>query len=651
LAVLLAAALGTLSPSRVSAQPARAVVSGVVTNGGGDPQPTVTVSLTSLDSGLERRVVTDVDGSFVIGGLPPGAYQVRVQEDAFVPYTGDVFVIQPGERRTMAIALVAAPAAAAPPVPAPPATTPDYLPTPDRWDLELPVWERYPPDSRGATPFVPGRARDPYNRNILKGDYPVIGQDIFFVLTMVGEIPLEYRRVPTPSGVSTDQPDSDAFFGRPGQFSIAPEALLSFELFKGDTAFAPRAWAFRVTPAFNVNYVNVGERNIVEPTPEAGTTRRRSDVALQEAFGELKLADVGSHYDFISIRAGIQPFNSDFRGFLFRDTNLGVRLFGNWGSNRNQWNVAYFDQLEKDTNSELNLMSRRNQHVVVANYYRQDFLTPGYTISPSFHANLDHGDQPYFDANGFLVRPAPVGVVQPHRVAAYYAGLGGDGHWGRLNVTHQFYQAFGVDDFNGIAAQKVRINAQFAAAEVSVDHDWWRIKGALIAASGDKDPSDGQARGFDAIFDNPNIAGGPFSFWNREGIRLAGTLVDLVGRNSLLPSLRSSKIEGQANFVNPGLLEFDAGWSGDVTPKLRASVNVNLLRFQHTEVLETLLFQQSIDRAIGLDTSAGVEYRPWLNENVVISAGASMFAPAAGFRNILTSQTLVAPFVVLTVRY
>src|ERR1019366_4911944 len=199
----------------------------------------------------------------------------------------------------------------------------------------------------------------------------------------------------------------------------------------------------------------------------------------------------------------------------------------------------YFDQLEKDTNSELNLMSRRNQHLVVANYYRQDFLTPGYTISPSFHANLDHGDQSYFDANGFLVRPAPVGVVQPHRVTAYYAGLGGDGHWGRLNVTHQFYQAFGVDDFNGIAAQKVRINAQFAAAEVSVDHDWWRIKGAAIAASGDKDPSDGQARGFDAIFDNPSIAGGPFSFWNREGIRLAGTLVDLVGRNSLLPSLRS----------------------------------------------------------------------------------------------------------------
>ena len=86
---------------------------------------------------------------------------------------------------------------------------------------------------------------------------------------------------------------------------------------------------------------------------------------------------------------------------------------------------------------------------------------------------------------------------------------------------------------------------------MSVDHDWWRIKGAVIAASGDKDPGDDRARGFDAILDNPNIAGGPFSFWNREGIRLAGTLVDLVGRNSLLPSLRSSKTKGRPTSSTP----------------------------------------------------------------------------------------------------
>src|SRR4029078_2659072 len=128
-------------------------------------------------------------------------------------------------------------------------------------------------------------------------------------------------------------------------------------------AFRPRDWAVRATPVFNLNYVHTEERSIVEPSPEAGKTRRRPHVGLQEAFVEAKLFDVGANYDFVSVRAGIQPFTSDFRGFLFRDTNLGVRLFGNWGRNRNQWNVAYFDQLEKETNSELNLTERRNQKV------------------------------------------------------------------------------------------------------------------------------------------------------------------------------------------------------------------------------------------------------------------------------------------------
>src|SRR6185369_8968533 len=113
----------------------------------------------------------------------------------------------------------------------------------------------------------------------------------------------------------------------------------------------------------------------VDATPEEGKKRRRTDIALQEAFGELKLADIGPNYDFVSVRGGIQPFTSDFRGFLFRDVNLGARVFGTWGRSRNQWNVVAFDQLEKETNSELNLLQLRDQQVFIANYYRQDFLT------------------------------------------------------------------------------------------------------------------------------------------------------------------------------------------------------------------------------------------------------------------------------------
>ena len=47
-----------------------------------------------------------------------------------------------------------------------------------------------------------------------------------------------------------------------------------------------------------------------------------------------------SRYDFHSIRIGIQPFQSDFRGFLFNDSQLGIRLFGNRHNNRFQYNVC-----------------------------------------------------------------------------------------------------------------------------------------------------------------------------------------------------------------------------------------------------------------------------------------------------------------------
>jgi hypothetical protein len=574
-----------------------------------------------------------------------------------------------GEERTVTLALKAgfkppalpaalddadadAPPATQPAAPAvKPTPTPDFVPMPDRWRLEFPVWQRYPREIEGEFPYVQGRALDPYNVNAVKGDRPIAGQDVFLILTATSETVAEYRRLPTTSGVSAEEAGSQDFFGQGEQYALVPVGVVSLELFKGDTAFRPRTWALRVTPVINLNYIATRERNVVYVTPELGPARRRQDMALQEAFGEVKLFDVGRNYDFVSVRAGIQPFTSDFRGFLFRDTNLGVRAFGSSGRNRNQWNVAVFDQLEKDTHSELNLTERRNQRVYLANFYRQDFLTPGYTISPSFHANFDDGEELFYDLNGSLVRPSPVGLVRGHQVHAYYAGIGGDGHIGRLNITHQFYQAFGRDDFNGISARETDIRAEFAAVELSVDRNWYRPKAAFVYASGDGDPDDDRARGFDAILDNPNIAGGPFSFWNRQGIRLAQTFVSLVGRNSVLPSLRSSKTEGQANFVNPGLMLISGGLDAELTRKLRMTVNVNYARFHRTEVLERLLFQSSIDRAIGIDAGAGFQWRPLLNDNVVIQAGASLFVPGRGFKQISTDDLLYAPFAAVTFTY
>ena len=175
------------------------------------------------------------------------------------------------------------------------------------------------------------------------------------------------------------------------------------------------------------------------------------------------------------------------------------------------------------------------------------------------------------------------------------------------------------------------------ALEASIDKDWARFKASAFFASGDDDIDDGKAKGFDTIYDFTNFAGGPFSFWNRSGIPLTQTAVFLKAPGSLLPSLRSNKFEGQANFVNPGLLLLNAAVDLELTPKLKAVLNANYLRFHKTGALESLLFQPGIRKTIGIDLGAGVLYRPLLNENVVIQAGLTALLPGAGFDDLFSS--------------
>jgi hypothetical protein len=138
--------------------------------------------------------------------------------------------------------------------------------------------------------------------------------------------------------------------------------------------------------------------------------------------------------------------------------------------------------------------------------------------------------------------------------------------------------------------------------------------------------------------DHPNFAGGEFSFWNQQEIRLTGTGGQLVGPGSLLPTLRSSKLQGQSNFVNPGLGLFNAGIDVDVTPKLRAFINYNYLRFVHTESLEAALLQENVRHEIGHDLGLGFIYRPLLSENIIVTAGASGLRRGRGFNDIYSSN-------------
>jgi Carboxypeptidase regulatory-like domain len=647
----------------------------------------------NAQTGEEFASSSSGEGVFRIFPMPPGTYELRIEASGYANFSLPALALSANEVVALEIHLVSAATAESrshlprqpelgPPLPASGAAiegsyrefchrldadpnyilelAPDALPpvadvfntVPSRWELPQPAYRRYA--APGDSPYARPHWYDPYHHNRFKGDEPVwpelFGQQVFLDFTGSAETFLEGRRVPTPTGVSTAEPGNPSFFGNGNQLFLDQTFRFSFDLFHGDTSFKPADWRIRITPEVSLNYLSVAELGVVSPDVRKGTTRFDNHIGLQEAFFEYKIADLSPNYDFISERAGIQQFNADFRGFLFVDEQPGLRIFGDWQNDRIEYNAAYFNFLEKNSNSGLNSFASRGQQVVLANIYIQDFFFPGYTAEFIGAWNKDDPSI-HYDDNGFLVRPEPIGAVVnqgvgpiPHGIRVGYFGWLGSGHIKRLNLTHAFYEAAGEDTFNPIAGRRVTVNAQMAAAEVSLDRDWIRYRVSAFYASGDANPRGGRANGFDSIVDLPNFAGGLFSFWNREAIRLTGTGVDLTQDGSLLPNMRSSKNEGQSNFVNPGIFLVNAGADINITPKLKGFANFNFLRFMDTEPLELVFFNSPIHHTIGEDLGAGVEYRPPLSENLVLTGGGALLQPGQGFRDLYTGRLQFSVF-------
>ena len=530
-----------------------------------------------------------------------------------------------------------APPAVAPPalgnpnaVPPPqPVDTENFIPVPDRWRIL---------DTLGRKENI----FDPYNTNTLKGDKPIFGNDWFFSLDLINDTLYQPSRVPVPVGPqSVARPGENSVFGRYGRDLVANTTILSLDLFKGDTAYKPPYYEFKLTPVFNFNHVDVGELGLINIDPRQGQTRDDKFLGLQEAFVDYHIRNVSERYDFDSVRVGIQPFSTDFRGFLFQDDQLGVRFFGNRDNNRWQYNLAYFRRLQKDTNSGLNDVEQklRQDDVLVANVYHQDFPVTGFTSQLEYVRNTNNeGKEFHYDTNGFLVTPAQIGDGRGYNYEVNYFGYNGDGHFGRVNLTASTYFAIGHQDhnqFSGLPNSGQTIASYFAALEPSMDFDWIRVRLSALFASGDSNPQGGRATGFDAIFENPQFAGADSSYWIRQGIPfIGGGGVGLTQSNGVLADLRSSKDEGQSNFTNPGLELLGIGTDFDILPELRLSTNANYLRFVTTAPIEFLRNQANIPNDIGYDLSVALTYRPLDIQNIVLRASGAALIPGRGLKAI-----------------
>ena len=266
--LLVAASCLAQSPGRVK---------GVVRSATGAAAPNVVVIIQS--SRKITRVTTNADGSYSVK-LPAGAYRLTLDQphtrfSTKIKTTATSRSCAATRSRTLSSNRTKNSRRYRDRATAGGRGRPQRRETPDRWRIVFPEYDRY--GDRGARgrdiPFKRGRWWDPYNQNVLKGDYPIKGDKLFMILTAVSATNVEQRRAPTPSGVSSVDPQSAEFFGRPEEFAAAETLQFSFELFHGDTTFKPRDWAIKFSPTFSVpNYLNARENGVVNIDVRRGTT-------------------------------------------------------------------------------------------------------------------------------------------------------------------------------------------------------------------------------------------------------------------------------------------------------------------------------------------------------------------------------------------
>ena len=476
-----------------------------------------------------------------------------------------------------------------------PAPPPDIIPDPDRW-------RQLEPLGLGVTPRNP--LYDPYAPNMLKGDYPLFGDKVFFAGAATLDFFSDVKR--NLDFFQNNRIRNVPFHDHNWVNQIT--GVLALEVFHGDTVFSPKDWSVKVTPIFRWK---CGDKNAIDHA--CG-----DDYRLFETFGEVKLFEIGNTFDPTAIRVGLQGFNADFFGFIYNDVQPGARLFSEIARNQFKTNFAFFERLNQENLSALKEFKLRDHRIGVVNLEWDDFILPGFNILPTFVWSNDR---------------AP-GVVAGGQVDAFYLGFTTNGRVDRFNVNSAFYYVTGTTAKNTPNKDTEPIEAEFVFAQVAYPIAYWNPRFAIAWASGDNNPRDHVARGFDSAFDNVNFGGGQFSYLFGEKIQLGATTV--FRGNSIFPSLRGANATSQ--YVNPGVLALNAGVDVFITPKLTAEANYDYVRFDDTATLtalqKTKFKGREVSNEIGHEFNGGLTWKPLLNEQLILFGGGAVFLPEGAVKDL-----------------
>ncbi|MGH8499621.1 MAG: hypothetical protein ACRERV_12580 [Methylococcales bacterium] len=76
----------------------------------------------------------------------------------------------------------------------------------------------------------------------------------------------------------------------------------------------------------------------------------------------------------------------------------------------------------------------------------------------------------------------------------------------------------------------------------------------------------------------------------------------------------------------------------DIKPQLRITGNISKLNFANTSSLEVLRNQASISTDIGIDISAGLQYRPFMTQNLILNASFAALLPGKGYKQLFNAE-------------
>lgn len=369
------------------------------------------------------------------------------------------------------------------------------------------------------------------------------------------------------------------------------------------------------------------------------------DGSIEEAWGEIQVP-----LD-IRVKAGIQQYMSDFIGSIYDDTDPGVRIYGNIEGI--EWSVIGMQRIENDLVSRLNdTGENRDQEVYIGHAL---FKIGDTLVKPSIHYNDDsEGDHDR-------------GRSDKHEeVQAFYAGLTTYGPIGPFQILTGLYGVIGDQenatinglDFRGDLAPLFQrnpknndMNVRAFSGYIDIAHTMLEGKltphTGLFYASGDDDPFDDDAEGFDSISDNVNI-------WGDRGIVIDDRLsvnfasvralnlmrqasVTVVNDDSPYTSLRDR--DDSSNFINPGVIAWNLGATAKPFEFMDFNTNFTYFWWATTDVLEAVLTadnaiqaalngntqfkKESLNKNIGFEWSMDANFE--LTKHLALFTGAAVF--------------------------